>query len=193
VKDLWSNTEPGNPSLVRRTERHVALTLEYGVKAIYAKAMGLLAGAAPAKLTIESIINGLGRQQLETDKVVTVRRSIPEGMVVETPRYRAFTEFLQRLAAADGNVLEIAGNDRIFVTVVGEAKQRDPAGLIFRSPAGSASGIDRLARASIMFAVPVQAVPGQERLGIELEVRDLTAFMRAAPSLGLTLEHAYDY
>ncbi|MCA3590346.1 MAG: hypothetical protein IOC94_02320 [Methylocystis sp.] len=193
VKDLWSNTEPGNPSLVRRTERHVALTLEYGVKAIYAKAMGLLAGAAPAKLTIESIINGLGRQQLETDKVVTVRRSIPEGMVVETPRYRAFTEFLQRLAAADGNVLEIAGNDRIFVTVVGEAKQRDPAGLIFRSPAGSASGIDRLARASIMFAVPVQAVPGQERLGIELEVRDLTAFMRAAPSLGLTFEHAYDY
>ncbi len=89
--------------------------------------MGLLAAASPAKLTIETIVGGIDRTALTADRDVTIKGERPEGIVVETPRYRAYTEFLQRVAAAGGSIREIAGNDRIFVTVVSDAARRNPA------------------------------------------------------------------
>ncbi len=152
------------------------------MKAIYAKAMGLLAAASPAKLSIETIVSGIDRATLAADKDVTIKGERPEGIVVETPRYRAYTDFLQRVAAAGGSIREIAGNDRIFVTVVSDGQRR---------AASSSAVFDGKAR--FLFSVPVQAAPGRERLGLELPVTDLAAFIRAAPGLGLTFEHAYDY
>ncbi len=163
-------------------ERRIALSLEWGAKAIYAKAMGLLAGAAPAKLTIETIIGGIDKDALSADRDATIRGERAEGFVVETPRYRAYTEFLKRIAMAGGSIREIAGNDRIFVTAIAAAA---------RPPSRADAIFDGKAR--VIFTVPVQAAPGRERLGLELAVSDLAAFIRAAPSLGLTFEHAYDY
>jgi hypothetical protein len=194
LKAYWSHKEPGKPSMIRTTERRVALTLEYGVKAIYAKGMGVLAGASPAKLTIETVVAGMPFAALEADKAVMIKATIPDGIVVQTPRYRAYTEFLQRVAAAGGNIREIAGNDRIFVTVISDGRKNiDPEGFIFRSEIPGSPAVERLARAALMFRVPLQAKPGAERLGLELPVPALASFMRAAPSLGLTFEHAYDY
>jgi hypothetical protein len=194
LQAYWSNTEKGQPSVLRTAERRFALSMEYGVKGVYAKAIGMMAAAAPAKLTIETVVTGLSRQQLEAGKDVTFLREIPEGSVVETPRYRAYTEFLQRVSTAGGNIREIAGNDRIFVTVISDGRKRDnPDGFIFRSEIPGSLGIERLARAALMFKAPLQARPGAERLGLELPVPALVSFMRAAPALGLTFEHAYDY
>jgi hypothetical protein len=194
LKAYWTHNEPGKPSIIRTVERRVALSLEYGVKAIYAKGMGVLAGAAPAKLTIETVVAGMPFTALEADKAVTIKATIPDGIVVETPRYRAYTEFLQRAAAAGGNIREIAGNDRIFVTVISDGrKDVNSEGFIFRSEIPGSPGVERLARAALMFKVPLQGRPGAERLGLELPVPALASFMRAAPALGLTFEHAYDY
>ncbi len=121
LKAYWSEATPATPSLMRTAERRIALSLEWGAKAIYAKAMGLLAGAAPAKLTIETIVGGIDRAALAADRDVIVKGERAEGIVVETPRYRAYTEFLKRIAAAGGSVREIAGNDRIFVTVIADS------------------------------------------------------------------------
>jgi hypothetical protein len=194
LKAYWTHNEPGKPSIIRTVERRVALSLEYGVKAIYAKGMGMLAGAAPAKLTIETVVAGMPFTALEADKAVTIKATIPDGIVVETPRYRAYTEFLQRVAAAGGNIREIAGNDSIFVTVIGDGRKNvDLEGFVFRSEIPGSPGVERLARAALMFRVPLQAKPGAERFGLELPVPALASFMRAAPALGLTFEHAYDY
>ena len=182
LKAYWSLPTAGTPSLVRTGERRVALSLEWGAKAGYARAMGLLAGASPAKLTIDTLVTGIDRAKLAADKDVTIKTERPEGIVVETPRYRAYTDFLRRVAASGGGIGEIAGNDRIFVTAIGDR----------RALASVANAIGA-GKADLMFAVPVQAKPGQQRFGIELAVRDLPAFISAAPQHGLSFEHAYDY
>ena len=46
-------------SAVRKLERRIALSLEYGGKAVYAKLIGLGAAASPAPLTIRSVVKGL--------------------------------------------------------------------------------------------------------------------------------------
>ena len=176
----WSQTGTDTPSLVRTIERRIALSFEWGVKAVYAKAMGLLAAASPARLSIDTIISGIDRATLAADKDVIIKGERPEGLIAETPRYRAYTEFMQRVAAAGGTVREIAGNDRIFVTVVSDGARRTPDAMFD-------------GKARFLFSVPVQAAPGRERLGLELPVADLAAFIRTAPALGLTFEHAYDY
>ncbi len=177
LKAYWTTSGQGASSHVRTAERRFALSMEYGVKGLYARVIGAMAAAAPARLTIVSVVTGVSRQQLENDRDVKILREIPEGIITETPRYRAYTEFLQRVAVAGGTIREIAGNDRIFVTVTGEPRQRDWT----------------QHRANPMFMVPLQGRPGVERLGLELPVADLAAFMRAAPALGLAFEHAYDY
>ncbi len=181
LRTYWAETGTATPSLVRTIERRIALSLEWSVKAVYAKAMGLLAAASPAKLTIETIVGGMDRAALAAVRDVTIKAERPEGIVVETPRYRAYTEFLERIAAAGGTVREIAGNDRIFVTVISDRARRPAPGAMFDG------------KARTLFSVPVQAAPGRERVGLELPVTDLAAFIRAAPALGLTFEHAYDY
>jgi hypothetical protein len=177
VRAYWSHREPGVASLIRTVERRVALTLEWGVKAVYARAMGALAGAAPAKLTIQSVVSGLSPEWLATISGVSIKREIAEGVVIETPRYRAFTEILQAIAARNGTIREIAGNDRILVTVIGRDGPRD---------------LGRF-EAATMFTVPVQARPGMVRHGLELPVGQLAGFMQGASAMGLTFEHAYDY
>ena len=182
LKTYWSQTEPGRPSLVRTAERRVALSLEWGVKAGYAKAMGLLAGASPASLTIDTLVTGLDAAGLAADKDVTVKGETAGGILVQTPRYRAYTEFLRRVASAGGEIAEIAGNDRIFVTAVGNRR----ALALVANDIGAG-------KADLMFQVPVQSKPDQRRFGIELPVKDLAAFIRAAAARGLAFEHAYDY
>jgi hypothetical protein len=181
LRTYWTETGGATPSLVRTVERRIALSLEWSAKAVYAKAMGNLAAASPARLTLQTIVVGMDRAALAADPDVTIKGERPEGIIVETPRYRAYTEFLQRVAAAGGSIREIAGNDRIFVTVVSDGARR------------AAPGATGAGQARFLFSVPVQAAPGRERLGLELPVADLAAFIRAAPTLGLTFEHAYDY
>ena len=42
----------------------------------------------------------------------------PEGVEIETPRYRAFTDLARQLAGQGANFVEIAGNDDILYTAI---------------------------------------------------------------------------
>ncbi len=118
----WTETGGATPSLARTIERRIALSLEWSVKAIYAKAMGLLAAASPAKLSIETIVSGIDRATLAADKDVTIKGERPEGIVVETPRYR-----LHGLPAARGGGRRIDPRDRRQRPHLRDGRQRRPA------------------------------------------------------------------
>lgn len=171
---FWQEPLNGDVSWVRSLERRFALSLEWGVKTVYARLIALLGAAAPAKLTIDTVVIGLSRDALAADRDVTVKGEVGGGVWVETPRYRAYTEFLKRVAAAGGSIREIAGNDRIFVTVIGT-----------RPPTGS--GFEQLVEA------PLQAEPGRTRYGVMIPVAELTALIHRSAGEGFTFEHAYDY
>jgi hypothetical protein len=171
---FWRETPIGEASWVRSIERRVALSLEWGVKSLYAQGIRALAAAVPAKLTIDTVVTGMTREALAADPAVTIKGDLGGGVWVETPRYGAYTQFLRRVAAAGGTLREIAGNERILVTVIGA---RAPEGRAF-VPVVSAA---------------VQAEPGRTRFGVLIPVTELTALIRRLPSEGAAFEHAYDY
>lgn len=211
LRTFWTHSEPGKASLIRTVERRIALSLEWGVKALYAKGMGVLAGASPAKLTITTIVTDLPFTTLEMDRDVTIKATVPEGVIVETPRYRAFTAFLQRVAAAGGNIREIAGNDRIFVTLRRDIPPPDAvdsaASIRFAATASPLESANRTevphVSVPVLIRVPIQGSGNQERIGVEIAVANLTGLIQGSAAASQTppherwrilrLEHIYDY
>ena len=78
--------------------------------------------------------------------------------------------------AAGRNVAEIAGNQRILITVL--------------APAGS---LPPLPGTSELFEVAIQSRPDRRRLGLDVAVEQLGATIRALEAAGATIEHIYDY
>jgi hypothetical protein len=116
---FWKETPltGGNP--VRKIERRLALTLEYATKAVYAKAIGWLAGYSPADLQIMSVVDCLDEADLAADwRIRKVADVGNEYTLIETPRYQEFTEIVRGLGARGHHLSGIAGNRRVLVTVL---------------------------------------------------------------------------
>lgn len=107
---------------LRNWERRLALGAEYAAKEAYAGVIAqAVAAVGPADLTIRSVLRGVAADELRALGDVTILSDGPQGVLVETPRYAAFTAILRGVAAAGGTVVEIAGNDTIMVTITGNS------------------------------------------------------------------------
>lgn len=171
---FWRETPFGHASPVRAVERRIALTLQYGIKAPYAKVIGALAGSAPAPTTIRSVVADLRDEDVAADlRIVLVRR---EGVmtIIESPRYQELTDILAELAHRGRNVSEIAGNRRILLTVLSPE---------CRAPDGP----------TLLFSVRLQTRPGWCRQGLDVAVPHLTDLLRSLKPGGPELEHVFDY
>jgi hypothetical protein len=159
---------------VRGVERRVALTLEYGGKGLYAKALAWLAGYSPADLTLRSVFVGLDDTDFQREPRLKKIADLGSGAtLVETPRYQEFTEILIGLAHHGRSVSEIAGNRHILTTVLAP-------------PGASVSG-------RTLFSLPMQGRPGWRRLGLDSDVGKLADEILDVERSGATFEHAYDY
>ncbi len=126
--------DAGRTDAFRDRERDLALGIEYGVKAAYARAIGAAVAATGFdELTMRSVVAGLPPEELEAVEGVTVIAERPEGVEVETPRYQAFNLLARDLAARGAAFVEIAGNDRIMLTALTEDDE-PLAGEILRLP-----------------------------------------------------------
>lgn len=177
LRQFWRDTPFTFASPLRSIERRFALTLEYGFKAVYAKLIGFGAGAIPAELRIRSVVRNAETADLAADpRIVVIGPIDGGGTVIETPRYRAFTETLLGLAARGRDMVEIAGNDDILITVLA----RDDA---------AAEKIN----GKRLFLVPVQSRPGWSRIGVDVKVAGLLSVIRQLKDTAAELEHVYDY
>lgn len=175
LSEFWSQTPFGTSNWLRAIERRIALTLEYGGKALYAQGIGALAAAAPAELRIRSIVGG--GYPVGIDELQIVER-IEGGTltVIETPRYAAFTEIVKKLAAVNISFTEIAGNDDIMIALI--------------EPAQSAL---ELAGTVELFTVPIDKRPDYRRRMVSVPVAQLSATIRQIEASNAELEHIYDY
>lgn len=104
---------------VRDRERALALGIEYRAKAVYARAIeAAVAGVGADALTMRSVVAGLAPEALGAVEGVTVVAERPEGVEIETPRYRAFTDLARVLAGQGATFVEIAGNDDVMLTAL---------------------------------------------------------------------------
>ena len=151
----------------RDSERSLALGIEYRAKAAYASVIAAaVAGMQPDALTMRSVVTGLDRNTLAAIDGVTVMTERPEGIEIETPRYRAFTDLAKQVAAAGGQFVEIAGNDDILFTAISDTPQMEGA----------------------IHSFPRQGNTGFRHL-VLVKVTDLAARLRNTPGI----EHIHDY
>jgi hypothetical protein len=176
LKRFWTEVPltGGNP--VRKIERRIGLSLEYGFKAIYARVIGLLAGLSPAELRIRSVVVNLDVSDIAAEPRISLVRKNGNQSVIETPRYQAFTEILQKLAARDRDVSEIAGNRAILVTAL--------------SPQCAPFDLQEF---KALFTVPIQARAGWCRYALDVRVPRLTFLFRSLSQTRYEVEHVFDY
>jgi len=175
LSGLWDiGTEP-RP--VRNWERRLALSAEYGVKAGYARLIDQATGATLGRdeLSLRFVALAAPAALAAVDPRLKPVRSERGLTVVEAPRYAEFTELLLKLADTRTELVEIAGNDDIFVTLL------QPPGVALPT-VGTA-----------MLSMPLGDRPGWRRVGVTVKVPQLLDLLRQAQAGGGTIEHVYDY
>jgi hypothetical protein len=176
LKRFWTEVPltGGNP--VRKIERRIGLSIEYGFKTIYAKAIGILAGVSPAALRIRSAVVGLETSDIAAEPRIVFIRKSGNLSIIETPRYQTLTEILHGLAERGREVSEIAGNRNILVTVL--------------SPQCAPLALEEF---KTLFTVPIQANPGWCRHALDVRVPRLTFLFRSLAQTKNEVEHVFDY
>jgi hypothetical protein len=175
LRGLWGAGE--TRQYVRNGERRAALSVEYGVKAGYAGIIGWASNSTlgPDQRTLRMLLPA-GADPASVDPRIRVVGRTGEGLLaVEVPRYAQLTDILGKLAAAQVDPVEIAGNDDIFVTVL--------------APAAAAAPPD----AAVLLTMPLDDRAGWRRLGLSTKVIRLGALLRAVRAGGGEIEHVYDY
>lgn len=156
---------------VRDTERRIALGLEYGAKAAYAGVIeNAVASVGADALRLRMIVTGITPEALAEFDDVRVIDTGSDGIVIETPRYRALSTMLTPMAKAGVQFVEIAGNDDIMLTALAATGNQTDA----------------------LYSFDRQGY-GDTRHLILLPVRDLAKTLLGLQANGLTLEHVHDY
>jgi hypothetical protein len=111
--------EASGTDSARDRERRFALGTEYAVKALYAKQIeAAVAGLGADALRMRSVVTDICTAELAAIEGVSVIGEGAAGVEIETDRYRLFTRIAERIAAAGGNFVEIAGNGTILFTAI---------------------------------------------------------------------------
>jgi len=173
LREEWRTEEPVQHA--RHWERSVALSAEYGIKALYAKAIDAATGATMGQddRNLRFVARASPRAMRSVDPRIIPTDMTADGLTTaQAPRYQQFNDILAKLADARIDLVEIAGNGEIFATLLLPANVTPPDKVRLSMP------IDR---------------PGWRRVGIVVPVRRLTAMLRQVRLSGGEVEHVYDY
>jgi hypothetical protein len=174
---FWSETSWSEGNWIRKIERRLALSLEWGVKSGYAVLIGKLAGLSPADLRIRSVVSGLDANDARAEPRIAVVQALGDGRtLVETPRYREFTTIVHGLLDRGRVVEEIAGNDQALVTV--------------QVLEGTSLA---LPDANVVFSNPIQSRRSWRRVGLDVKLPALGAILAELAKSSAEFEHLYDY
>jgi hypothetical protein len=167
------------PSNFRTWERGFALGAEYFVKIGYASLIqkALDAGGDTEPRDIMFAVATLPPAVLAKEaRIKPVRALTPQWQLVQTPRYKDFTEIVQSLLDQGYGLAEIAGNHDILITVV--------------APDAAKLNIEG---ATELFSLELDARPGFRRAGLKARIDRLVDINRELKARGASIEHFYDY
>jgi hypothetical protein len=167
------------PSSLRSRERDFALGAEYFVKIGYAaliqKALDASNDTEPRDIMLA--VATLPPEVLAKEpRIKPIRALTAQWQLVQTPRYKAFTDILQRLLDQGYGVAEIAGNHDILITVI----------------APDAAKLD-IKGTTELFSQELDAKPGFRRAGLKARIDRLVDINRELKARGANVEHFYDY
>lgn len=167
------------PNLVRTWERDFALGAEYFVKIGYAwliqKALDASSDDEPREIMF--VVSTLPPETLAREQRIKLIRTLtPDWQLVQTPRYKDFSEIVQNLLDQGRGLAEIAGNHEILITVI--------------APKAARLGVED---APELFSLDLDAKPGFRRAGLRARIDRLVDINRDLKAAGASIEHFYDY
>jgi len=175
---LMAITTP-TQSIPRTWERGFALGAEYFVKIGYASLIqkALDASGDDEPRDIMFVVATLPPDVTAKEpRIKPIRALTPQWQLVQTPRYKDFTEILLGLLDKGIGVSEIAGNREIFITVI----------------APKAAKLD-VKDTTELFSLDLDAKPGFRRAGLKASIERLVDINRDLKTKGASIEHFYDY
>ena len=167
------------PSDIRTWERDFALGAEYFAKTGYAfliqKALDASDDDEPRDIML--VVAILPPEVLAKERrIKPLRKLTPQWQLVQTPRYREFTEIVQNMLDQGFDIAEIAGNHEILITVI--------------APKSTALDVKDTAE---LFSLDLDARPGFRRAGLRARIARLVDISRDLKIRGASIEHFYDY
>lgn len=179
LNGLWAKTSLWGPNPIRKWERKLALSAEYGLKSVYGGLIkqGTQGVYAPEDLRIYAIVEGLSDDVLKREPEVKLTKRIDASRaIVSIPRYEQFTLIVPRLVKMGVRFVEIAGNDEILLTALA------PRAWQYDVPVGRG-----------LFAVNVLSQPQFRRIAVQVPIASLHLALTELEKRGVKLEHLYDY
>ena len=176
---LWSETGLWGPHIIRKWERKLALSAEYGGKAVYALLIKGGTGSVYAGEDEEILLwaEDLSDEIFSREPALRLVAPIDaQSAIVALPRYEAFTRIVPRLAQDGVRFVEIAGNDEILITALA------PRDLEAEVEGGQS-----------LFEQPILTAPERKRVALNVPVKSLHLVLNQLESAGMRLEHIYDY
>jgi hypothetical protein len=181
LKQLWKETPFWGKHPIRKWERKVILSVDYGLAAVYAwileKASHLTYGVESDETYtwIEKVPATLFQ---EFPRIKNVKQVGPQSFVVIIPRYQEFTDRAIELAKRDVHFVQIAGDDEIMLTIVA------PKNLSYDLPASDGS---------VLFSENLLTQQDVKRIALECPVGSLHSVLNSFSTRGIKIEHIYDY
>lgn len=178
---LWSGSPMWGPNVVRKWERRVVLTAEYGVKAMAALIARQVASPAvpddgSSSALVYAAIDHAGPAAFEDERVREFKARGPHSYVVSLPPNEGFTETVSGLQSKGVRFLSIAGNDDIVLTALA------PNAMI-----GAVPPDRRVA------TLPLPTNPLRSRIALRVRVTALAEVLAWLTSRGAVLEAIHDY
>lgn len=175
---VWKENDFFGDDFVRKLERKVFLTYEYGFKAGYAfvirGATQTIFGPPPSEdyLWVENV----SADQFSIEGVRKVRDLGNASYIIVLPHYQGFTDIVPVLARNGVRFVDIAGNDEIVLTVLA------PEGWTYDLSEGEG-----------LYSQVVLTQPDLRRLVVRAPVEGLHAVLVDLETRGVRVEHLFDY
>ena len=177
IGKMWSDAPFFGDHWLRKLERRLFFSVEFGVKAGYAKLIGF-ASKSTYGIKADRIYMTVIEPEHKASLPPGVEQSASDGRakIVSTLRWGPFSEITPQLAAAGYQFRDISGNRRIVVSTVGPSNEEPP-----------------MTGATELFESRMVSDPARERHVLLVEVRQLATFLQNLRRSAVTLEHIYDY
>jgi hypothetical protein len=179
LESLWTRIPVFGPNPVRKIERRIALTLEYGVKAAYGAVIRLVSKAAYGEAETEVLawVVGANDDLLQDEpKLRLVTRVDATNAIVALPHYEQFTQTVPKLTMRGLRFKEIGAADDILLTVIAPVEWRY-----------------NLREGKQLFTMDILTMRDRRRIVVSVPVTELHSVLAQLDKEGFALEHLYDY
>jgi hypothetical protein len=178
---LWTGSPMWGPNAIRKWDRRIVLSAEYGLKGFAAVIARLVASPAAAddgqsSTLVYAAIDHAGASALADERVREFKPLGPHSYIVSLPPREGFTEVVQLLQTKGVRFLSIAGNDDILLTALA------PRALADLVPS------DRR-----VATLPLLTDPLRTRLALRVRITALADVLAWLASRGASVEAIYDY